>query len=276
MHDDDDAVSFLFQWIYDCDYKGNSNSNSRSSSNDDTSNETMTQLLYGVNSLNQCGEACFNRSSSGSSKCNFFTFKTPAICSLMKVTDVRQAAAQVTTAAGSICGFFPNRIGISIDIRHHPNKSLNSNSTTTTVVLMSSPLLSMRQWQTSSDASYKWAPACHFHKDKNLKVVFPSSPVPNLVACAQLCQAHFNCNYFDFEKNNGEQCFLKRAVGLFTEVNWTATNISCGFMPARIFNVELLRLAATTFTTTATAATVETRPDDDAAAATDEDFYILE
>jgi len=267
MHDDDAVVSFLFQWIYDCDYKDSSN-------NYTATNET-TQLLYGVNSLNQCGEACFNRSSSNSGKCNFFTFKTPAICSLMTlVTDVRQAAAQVTTAAGSICGFFPNRINISsIDMIHHRNKSLNSiNSTSTTVVLMSSPLLSMRQWQTSSDASYKWASACHFHKDKNLKVVFPSSPVPDLATCAQLCQANFNCNYFDFEKNNGEQCFLKRAVGLFTEVNWTATNISCGFIPARIFNVEWLRLAATT---TAIAATVETRPDDDAAA-TDEEFYILE
>ena len=85
-------------------------------------------------------------------------------------------------------------------------------------------------------------------------------------ACAELCKVNFNCNYFDFEKNNGQQCFLKRAIGLFTDVNWTKTNISCGFISARIYNVEFIiqqqqaqsttNYDATTATTTPTTVSI--------------------
>ena len=180
-----------FQWMNHCGYKGSD-----------------LDTKYDVNSLVQCGEACFNRKD-----CNYFTFASPMTCALKKISNLQSPVP----TQGSICGMFPNRI---------PNSA------------------SICQWQTSEDGLYQWADDCKISGVMGSSITINSRPsvlANNRTACAEICKANTKCNYFFFQPNQyGSHCFLHYLPGLTPDLKYVGPRRTVGMITARKFSVEFL------------------------------------
>ena len=142
------------------------------------------------NAITACGEACFRNP-----KCNYFTLNQKLSMCWLKTSSKSITNIAKTNSPGGICGFIENRVAFT------PG----------------------RKWQTSTDGSHQWARGCDFRGNDLIKLL------ASYTTCMETCRANPSCAYFTFNKLRSI-CYLKKAVGFFTESKNVYGTI-CGFFP---------------------------------------------